>query len=138
MALRLTSGVRDAAVNAATAFADAGTGPATLKIYTGGQPATAVDDPTGTLLATFTLQDPAYDPSSDGAAGLNTGGGISAVAVNTGVAGWGRLANSDGDTVYDGLCGTAGTPEFLLNALSITAGQIIVLSAGSISVPSGE
>lgn len=138
MVLRLTPEVRDAAVNAVIVLADAGTGPATIKIYTGSQPASATDDPIGTILATFTLDDPAYDLSSDGSAGLATGGGISTVAVATGVAGWGRLADSDGNTIYDGTCSTTGTPEFLLNALSLTAGQVVVLSSGTISVPSGE
>lgn len=138
MVLRLTPEVRNAAVNAVTALADAGTGAATVKIYTGSQPASATDDPTGTLLANFTLDDPAYDPSSDGTAGLATGGGLSTVAIATGIAGWGRLTDSDDNTIYDGTCSTTGTPEFLLNALSLTAGQVVVLGSGSISVPSGE
>ena len=129
--------MRDAALNAATAFVDSGTGAATLKIYTGTQPAAPTDAPTGTLLMSFTLNKPSYLPSMDGSAGMDTGGGISTVALASGVAGWGRLATSDGTAAYDGSCGTGSTAEFTLSALSITAGQVVVLTAGTLSVPSG-
>lgn len=138
MVLRLTPAVRNAAVNGATALADAGSGPATVSIYTGSQPASAEDAPTGTLIATFTLSDPAYGVSVDGVAPLTTGGGIATVAVAGGTAGWGRLADSNGNTIYDGNCGISGSPQFTLNATSITIGQVLLLTAGSISVPSGE
>ena len=138
MPLRLTPEFRNAAVNAAVALADAGTGPATLTIYTGDQPATAADTATGTLLVEFTLNDPAFSTAVDGSSDLNVVGGISEAATGTGTAGWGRLADSDGNTIYDGLCSTDIDAEFTLNALSITTGQIIVLSGGTLSVPSGE
>lgn len=138
MPLRLTPAIRNAAVNAAVAIADSGTAEAVLSIYTGTQPASAEDAPTGTLLVTFTLNDPAYGPSIDGTSSLNTGGGISSVAVDSGIAAWGRLTTSEDETVYDGVCASTGTPEFLLNSISITSGQVILLNAGSLSVPSGE
>lgn len=137
MPLRLTPDVRDAAVDAVIALADAGAGPATISIYTGTQPASATSAPTGTLLVSFTLPKPAYTSAVNGVATLDADPDITSNAVADGTAGWGRLADSDGNTIYDGECSTT-TGAFVLNALNITNGQTITLTTGTLSVPSGE
>lgn len=136
MTLRIPANVRNAALAAVGALADAGSGPGTLKIYTGAQPGAAGAAPTGTLLATFVLTDPAYGAPSAGSMALDADPDISAVCAADGTAGWGRVADSDGNAIYDGACTVSGGGgEFILNEVTLLNGQTVVLLSGSISIP---
>lgn len=137
MALRLPPNVRNAAVDAVVDLVDAGSGPGTLKIYTGAQPASATSPATGTLLVTFTLADPAFESAASGSAAIDADPDITATAVADGTAGWGRVADSSGNVVFDGSAGLSGA-QFVLNALAIVTGQTITLTSGTFSTPSGE
>jgi hypothetical protein len=116
-----------------------------IKVYSGSQPASANDAPSGTLLCTF---------YSDGAAaGLEWGdaaAGIISKAVaetwsgtagNTGTAGWFRiqcLGDSAGSSTVeerlDGACATSGA-EMNMSSTTITSGAVQTISAAALTFP---
>jgi hypothetical protein len=116
MTLRVAVAARNAGLDAIFDRADAGSGPGTIEVRTGSQPATADTAESGTLLVTFTLADPAFS------------------AASTGTAGWARCKDSAGNTVFDGSVGTSGT-DFIINSTSITSGQTVNLTLGSVTDP---
>jgi len=94
MTLGLGTTARNAAVNAVTAAIDAGAGAGVCRIYTGAKPATPASAATGTLLAAITLNKPSFSAGAVGVATIVTAPAISAVAGNTGTAGWFRMLTS--------------------------------------------
>jgi hypothetical protein len=134
MTLRVAVAARNAGLNANFDRADAGAGPGTIKIYSGTQPATADTAASGTLLATFTLADPGFAPAASGVKDLDADPDISTTAAATGTAGWARCADSDGNTVFDGSVATSGG-DFTINTTSLTSGQTVTLTLGSITDP---
>ena len=129
MAVRLSAALANAiddAVNAGTA--------GTIKIYTGTQPATADTAASGTLLATFTLADPAFGASSGGTITLNSTP-LTVAAAASGTAGWFRMeSNGPTVTVLDGSVGTSGH-QINLNTTSITLGVNVTITSGTITMP---
>lgn len=136
MAARLSTAARNAAANAIAALADAGAGPGTVQVRTGAQPATPDDAATGTLLATFTLADPAYTAAVAGVAALDATPTLSTTAVADGTAGWFRLLDSTGAAVLDGAVGTVGQ-QMNLNTTTIGTGATIEITSGNITQPLG-
>lgn len=136
MAARLSTAARNAAANAIAALADAGAGPGTVQVRTGAQPATPDDAATGTLLATFTLADPAYTAAVAGVAALDATPTLSTTAVADGTAGWFRLLDSTGAAVYDGAVGTVGQ-QMNLTTVTIGTGATIEITSGNITQPLG-
>lgn len=134
MTLRVATASRNAGLDAAFDRANAGAGPGTIKVYTGAQPANADAAETGTLLVTFTLADPAFAGAVNGVKDLDGDPDLTAAAANAGTAGWARCEDSDGNNVFDGSVGTAGT-DFIINSTSITSGQTVNLTLGSITDP---
>lgn len=134
MTHRLAAGSRSAAADAVVDRVDAGSGPGTLKVYSGSQPATPATSPSGTLLATFTLNDPAYGSASTGVAALSVSPALSTTGVAAADAGWFRVADSDGTAVFDGACGTSGQ-ELNLSTVTVSVGLTITISSGSYTQP---
>lgn len=133
MTIRFPTPVRNAIMQAVSDAADSGTGNATLNIYSGGQPSSADNPATGTLLVTFTLTDPVFDAPSAGVLNLDADPDISAIAAATGSAGWARLISAAGTVVYDGTVGTSG--DFVINSVSIVAGQTVMLASAALTYP---
>jgi hypothetical protein len=114
-----------AALNAWLGLTEAGSGPGKLRIYSGTQPATGGGTLSGnTLLVEFTLADPAAV-----AGAFDVSPAISADAVATGTATWGRLVDSDGNAVADGAVGS----EFTLSSASIVNGSTYQFTGGTIT-----
>lgn len=134
VATRLSTAARNAAANAIVALVDAGPAAGTLQIRTGAQPASANDAPTGTLLATFTLADPAFGAAVLGVATLDATPTLSTVGVADGTAGWFRIADSTGATVGDGAVGTVGQ-QLNLNTTTISTGLTVEITAGTATMP---
>lgn len=134
MPTRLAAATRNAEADAAVDRLDAGAGPGTCKVYTGAQPASADDAATGTLLATFTLSDPAFGSA---AAGVATANAIATVqAAASGTAGWFRAADSAGNTCWDGSAtASGGGGNLQLDDVSPTAGQDISITSWTYTVP---
>ena len=135
--IKLTTAVRNAMGDAILTALNAGSGAATLDVYTGTQPAgpaTAVTDQV--LLGTLTFSDPAGSTSG----GVITFGAITqeTAADATGAAAWVRLRDSTGAAVMDGdVTVTAGTGLLKLNTLSIVAGGPIQVTSGTLTMPGG-
>jgi hypothetical protein len=135
MAFRIPTSVRNAACDAIVDLLDAGAGAATIEVRSGSQPATANDAATGTLLATFTLADPAFGAASSGVANLASTPRTTTGAA-AGTAGWFRAKDSSGNTVFDGSVGTSGA-DMNLNTLTISVGVSVELTSGTVTMPAG-
>lgn len=137
MATRITVARANAAVDSHTAALDAGAGAATVKIYTGTQPATADTAASGTLLATITCSDPSFGAAASKTATANA---IAAVAASaTGTAGWFRAASSTPTTVLDGsVSATGGGGQMELNTTSLQSGVDVDITTWSITQPDGS
>ena len=131
MALTISNGAGNAMVDAIVDRVDGGS-PGTIKVYTGSKPASPDDAATGTLLATFTLANPAFGAASTKSATLNTVAAVTAAA--TGTAGWFRAANSGGTAQFDGTVGTAAA-DLNLNTVSIVSGDDVEITSGTVSIP---
>ncbi len=108
--------------------ADAGSGAATIEVRTGSTPGA------GTLLLTWTLNDPAFGSAATGAAALAVGSTIQSTAVATGTAGHARLKDSNGTVVLELTVGTSGA-DVILSSLSITNGVAYQLTSGTVTQP---
>lgn len=131
MATRLSTASRNAAANAVVDQLDSG---GTLRIYTGSQPASAEDSPTGDLLAEITLPSPTFGAASNGVATANSidpGEG-----EDDGTAGWFRVVDDNGDTVLDGSAGTSGT-DMILNTATISTGVGFEIVSWTVTMPAG-
>jgi hypothetical protein len=130
MAIRISSAAANDMADALLALIDAGTA-GTLKVYTG----TLNDlDPTGdTLLATFTLTDPAGTVSTN-VLTLDFDPDLSTTAAASGTAGYFLIADSAGTVVLGGTVGTSGAD---LNFASVawTSGGTVSLATGTITIP---
>lgn len=134
MTLRFAVAGRNAGLDARLDRMDAGVGAGVIKIYSGSQPATGDTAASGTLLATFTCADPAWGASTGGVKTLDADPDLTTTAAATGTAGWARCEDSAGVAVMDGSVGTAST-DFIINSTSITSGQTVNLTAGTVTDP---
>ena len=136
MTLRLSMDARVATLNTINDRVNAGAGPGVLQLYTGTQPNSPDVAATGTLLATFTLADPAFVNIANGSMDLDADPDLSAVAINTGPAGWARISDSNGTAVIDGtVSSTYAAGEFFVNSTSITTNQPVFLTTFQINFP---
>lgn len=122
-------------LNALRNLIDAGSGPGTLKLYSGTQPATGDGNLSGnTLLATLTFGDPV---ASDAASGVLTFDAITedSSADASATATWARIQDSDGNKIFDGDVGTAGA-MINLNTTTVAAGGPVRITSFSITFPS--
>lgn len=136
MTLKLPTAIQNGMASLVTNAVDAGPAAGTIKVYTGAQPATANDAPTGVLLLTWTLNDPAYGAPVAGVATLDNAPVISAVTVAAGTAGWFRIADSTGVTVYDGSVGAAPANQLSFDNAVLALGQTVNLLSGTLTQPS--
>lgn len=134
MPVRINAAAQAAARDGIAALVDGGAGPGVLRIYTGAQPATPATAPSGTLLAEFTLSDPAFV-----AGVLDVTPALTDAGLAAGTAGWARLLDSTeaagaGLGVIDGTVGTSGA-MVNLNTTTISVGLTVNVLSGSISMP---
>lgn len=138
MAIGLPTAVRNALADAFVARVDAGAGPGTIDVRTGGKPASPNDAATGTLLCTFVLADPSYGASANGVATLDATPVLTTVGAAAGTAGWWRMKDSAGNTVADGTAGGSGSgADMILDNPVIAIGQTINITAGTVTQPVG-
>lgn len=134
MTIRCATTPRNAMTDAVVDLIDAGSGPGTVEIRTGSQPATGSDTATGTLLATVTLADPAFGASSSGTA--NATDPVAVTAVATGTAGWYRVRDSNGASVFDGaITATGGGGDMTVANTSIVTAQPVDITSFSVTAP---
>lgn len=140
MATRISTAARSAAASAMAALVDGGSGAGHLRIYTGSQPATPDTAPSGTLLADFTLSDPAYTEAS-GVATLDVTPAVTATGVAAGTAGWFRVLDStqaagSGLGVYDGsVTATGGGGDLTLATTTVSVGLSVEITSATLTMP---
>lgn len=136
MTIRLPVASRNAAADAIAARTDAGAGSGLVRVYTGSQPASADLAATGTLLATFTTNDPAFASAGSGTATLDVTPALSTVGVAAGDAGWFRIVDSTGATVIDGsVTASGGGGDLIMSTITVSIGLTLQLTAGTITMP---
>lgn len=134
--LRLATATRNALADAFDAAVNAGGGAGTIKIYSGTQPADANTGLSGnTLLATFTLDSPAFGSASNGVITL-AGTPRTTTGAAAGTATWARCETSTPGTVFDCDVGTASA-TLILNTTTISVGVDVSITAGTITMPAG-
>jgi hypothetical protein len=134
--LRLATATRNALAQAFQVRTDIGSGAATIKLYSGTQPVDANTGLSGnTLLATFTLDDPAFGTASGGVITLATVPRATTGAA-AGTATWFRMESSDPFTICDGDVGTASA-TLVLNTTTISVGVAVSITAGTFTMPAG-
>ncbi len=126
MAIRFNTETRNLIVEAITGAM----GAATLRVYTGTQPASAGTAPSGTLLVEIPLQ--GFNAAASGSATLYTASPVQGTAVASGTAGWARL--TDGSRNIDGSVGTTGT-DFIINTANVVNGGTVTLTNCTITQP---
>lgn len=115
-----------------------------IKIYSGTQPASANDAPTGTLLVTITVngtsQGISFGEASNGSISKNPTEVWSGTAVASGTAGWFRLQTygdteslSEVDERIDGAIATSGA-ELNMSNTYISAGAVQTISVFDITI----
>ena len=138
MAIRILAALAEAMVTKVGDAADAGSGPATIEVRTGAQPAGASSGATGTLLATFTCADPSFSTFTNGVATLDTSPVLTATAAATGTAGWFRMKDSNGVAVFDGsVTAGGGGGDMTMNTVAVVSGATVELTSGTVTMPTG-
>ncbi|GAA3223168.1 hypothetical protein [Actinocorallia longicatena] len=141
MPLRISTAVRNAMVAAAVALIDGGSGPGVIRIYSGAQPATPATAPSGTLLAEFTLSDPAFGSPSAGVVTLDVTPALTDTGITDGTAGWVRFLDSTeaagtGLGCMDGtVTATGGGGLVELNSTTISTGVAVEITGGTFTQP---
>lgn len=134
--INLANAAMIAAADAVTDLLSAG---GQIRIYTAPMPASPqVAISTQTLLATFELPVPGYDPATvTGDLATAVGDAIASVnPVAAGTAAWARVVDSTGATVFDGDAGLTGSTAFArLSSLSLTPAVPISVQSSTYSVP---
>jgi hypothetical protein len=132
--IHIKSTVRDAMLDALDVMANAGAGAATIEIRSGTQPANADAADVGTVLATFTCADPAFEVSASGVLDLDANPDLSTTASATNTATWARMKDSNGVVIFDGSVGTSSA-DFIITSTSIVSGQTVTLVSGALTLP---
>lgn len=136
---RISTGAQNNLADALDAAVNLGSAAGTIKIYSGTQPADANTGLSGnTLLATFTLDVPAFGTASGGAVALG-GTPRTVTGAAAGTATWARCATGGTGgigTVFDCDVGTSSA-TLILNTVTISVGVNLSLSSGSVTMPAG-
>lgn len=128
--LRKNVDLRNLQADALGAAFDGGT----VEIYTGGQPADPNSGPTGSLLVTIPIPATAFGAASSGV--IAKAGTWSAVATDTGVAGWARFISADTLKTFDVLVTEdPDDNDLLINDEDITLGNTVTVISLTITVP---
>lgn len=133
--VRLADATANAMLDAIKTKIDAGSGAGTIKIYGTAQPANANTATSGqTLLATLTFSDPCASAASSRTLTF------SAITQDTAIdataeAIWARIADSDGNTVFDCDVGVSGdSPTITFNTDAFVSGGPAQISSLTLSL----
>jgi hypothetical protein len=143
MGWRINTAARNAAADAVVDLIDGGSGAGKLRIYSGSAPAGPGSAPSGTLLAEFTLSDPAFAAAASGSAAIDITPALATTGLAAGNATWCRFVDSteaagSGLGVLDGdVTATGGGGELTLNTVAISVGLDVEITGGSITMPAG-
>jgi hypothetical protein len=135
MTLTLATTARTAMCDALVDLLDAGAGDGTIQIRSGTRPATPNTSSAGTdLLATVTLEDPAFGGAASGVATVVDPASVTGAADGT--ATWFRALDSNSNPVFDGsVTVTGGGGDLTLATTTISTGLAVDVTGGTITVP---
>ena len=143
MTIEINTAARNAACDAVVDLVDGGAGAGVLRIYSGSRPASPATAPSGTLLAEFTLSDPAFGAAASGVATLDVTPALTDTALATASAGWCRFLDSTeaagtGLGVIDGdVTASGGGGDLILNTVSVVSGSDVEVLSFTITMPAG-
>lgn len=143
MTIEINTAARNAACDAVVDLIDGGSGAGVLRIYSGTRPASPATSPSGTLLAEFTLSDPAFGAASSGAAALDVTPALTDTALATATAGWCRFLDSTeaagtGLGVVDGdVTASGGGGDLILNTTAVVSGATVEVLSFTLTMPAG-
>ena len=138
MAISISTAARNAAVSGVAALVDADVGAGTVAVRSGTKPVAVSDPATGTLLATFTLADPAFTGPVNGVMTLDATPVLATVGVANDAAGWFRMFDNSGDAILDGtVTTTGGGGDLEMNVTAISVGLAVQIIAGTLTMPAG-
>lgn len=133
MGMSFSESVRNARVQVIADEINAGTGPATLEIYSGTRPAAGEAVTDQTLLATVEFANPCTSTAIAGGV-LTFDDFPTSVAVADGTATWGRITNAAGTFVADlDVSAASGGGQLVLNTTSIVTDGAVEVTAGTIT-----
>jgi hypothetical protein len=135
--LNISTLARNAIGDAAVDLIDEGTSSVAgyVEIRTGSKPSSPQVAATGTLLATMFFSNPAFNSFVNGQASADTISEDSNINA-TGVAGWFRICDRDGNALYDGtvtVSGGDGDLEF--DTVNFVLGGTAAITAWTMIVP---
>lgn len=136
MAVQLATATVNAMADKVDDLINGGSAAGTVKVYSGTQPVNANTAITGTLLATFTLDNPAFGAASAGVLTL-AATPISTTGVAAGTATHFRCASGGTGgvgTVFDGSVSTSGA-QLNLNTTTISVGVTVQITSGFFTMP---
>ena len=126
MAVTYNTGLQNRQANSAATAFDAG---GTFSLYTGSQPASANDAPSGTLLCVISLPADPFTAPSSGVCSLQ--GSWTGTGLNTATAGWGRFISADTTLRMDGTVDV----DFSLADSAIVNGDPVTVSVCTLTQP---
>lgn len=134
MTIKLSNALRSTRAQALRDAVDAGSGAAVLQIRSGTQPAGPDTTASGTLLASITLNDPAF-AESVGVLTIDESPALTdASADATGTATWFRILTSAGVAVLDGsVTATGQGGDITVTSTSIVATAAVTITGGTIT-----
>ena len=135
MALRISTSIRNACLNAVTSTIDGGSGVGTVEFYTGAVPGGFGSAPAGTKLATCTFSFPSFGAA---AAGTMTAASITSDsnADASGTVGCFCVKDSAAAVVMDGSCtATGGGGQIEFDSTTIASGATVAITSLTISQP---
>jgi hypothetical protein len=110
----------------------AGSSISSVELYSGSQPASPQDSPSGSLLATITITSSDY---SSGSGGIAVFSGKSGTASGTGTIGWARVKGSGGTLFDTHVTLSGGGGGVIVASLSTTSGQSVSITNMTIKQP---
>lgn len=143
MTIEINTAARNAAAAAIANLIDGGSGAGVLRIYSGSRPASPATSPSGTLLAEFTLSDPAFGSPATGVVTLDVTPALTDTALATATAGWCRFLDSTeaagtGLGIVDGdVSAGGGGGDLILNTTSIVSGATVEVLSFTLTMPAG-
>ncbi len=106
-----------------------------IQLRTGAKPSSADANPTGTLLAEYSLDATPFGASSNGVVPF-ADVPLQATPVASGTAGHYRIVTSSGTPVFQGTAGASGSgAEMVLQSTAVSAGVTITFTIGSYTLP---
>lgn len=123
MAVTYPTALKNTRLDAVDDAVNAGAAAGTLEIGTTGM---------GAVLVTITLNDPAFNAAAAGAMSLDATS-LSGTASGTGTAAAARIRDSDSNDVVTGLTVGTGSEDIVLDSASITSGQTVTITSGTIT-----